>query len=477
MLQKIFIFSALLLVYFFWYIKLLVQKRDYSHLLLSFVVTSIPFLTSIPVFTPKYHTQVGTGSFTSKIFVMVPLIASFILLISKKNKHLFYIYTNERWILWILGLIAISLVNPFDVAKWGAVAFAVLFLSYIIFFRLIYSSLTPIQILNGIFASFLLLCVLQFLLALMYPLMGISFVTNIFQAGGGDWATRNGTRAGAIGVFVTPANLGLFSVLASGFFYATYLSKYQKKLSLCLLGINGVTIILTYSRTSYITLVVILFAMFYVFKNAEKPLLSLKSLFLGLIPALIAVYWLVFLSPFSETFLNTNADEMAQARFDHWIMGFDIFKSSPIIGVGINSHLEFVARSIELSKQIHNDFLTTNPIHNTHLIILAESGIIGFTLWVIFLVSMFNKAKWNISQGVNTVFALTQIALIMTYIIYGFTDWAPLSHSTFPIFLLFTYFNNKYSLNRLQKPVIPNSIPGNLNISTAKDHLLTTPYS
>jgi len=447
MLQKILIFSVLLFIYLIWYIYLLIHKKDYTHLFFSFVVTCIPFQMSVPIFVPHYHTVVGTGSFTSKIFLMIPLIASLILLIKQKNKNLFYLYKNENWILWILALTVISLLNPLNFAKWGTIAFGIAVLSYIFYFRLIYNSLNPVQVLKGIFASFLFLCLLQFMLALMYPLMGMSFVTSIFQAGGEGWATRNGTRPGAIGIFVTPANLGLFTVIASGFFYACYLSDYRKKMSLGLLMINSITIILTYSRTSYITLVVILFTLFYIFKNAKKPLISFKSLFLGVIPALILIYWLVFLSPFSGTFLKTNADEMAQARLDHWIMGLDIFRSSPIIGVGINSHLEYVAQTISLNKLIHNDFLTTNPIHNTHLIILAETGIIGLLLWVILLVSLFNKAKINIGQNVNTVLALSQIALIMTFVIYGFTDWAPLSHSTFPLFLLFTFFNNKYSIN------------------------------
>jgi O-antigen ligase len=137
---------------------------------------------------------------------------------------------------------------------------------------------------------------------------------------------------------------------------------------------------------------------------------------------------------------------MYQARLDHWTMGLDIFHRSPLIGVGINSHLEFVNRSPEMSKIIHNEFLTSNPIHNTHLIILCETGIIGFALWLIFIVTTFAKAKANMANNVNTIFSLTEIALLMTYIIYGFTDWAPVSHSTFPIFLLFTFFFGKYSL-------------------------------
>ncbi|HEY9195507.1 MAG TPA: O-antigen ligase family protein [Mucilaginibacter sp.] len=446
MLLKILIFFAIIAVYLVWYVILLIKKQETAHLFFSFIITCIPFQMSFPLYTPAYISTDGIGSFTGKIFLMLPLIASVMLLIIQKNKHVFYLYKNERWILWIMLLIVISFANPFNVARWGTIAFAIVMFSYIFYFRLIYNSLNPLQIMSGIFASFFFLCVLNFCLAILYPVLGVTFVTTIFQAGGDMWATRNGTRAGAIGIFVTPANLGLFSVIAAGFFFSDYLNGFKKKLSLIALIMVGITIIFTYSRTSYITLVVILFTIYYIFKNADKPLISLKTVFLGALPAVLVLYWLIFFSPFSATFLKTDADDMYQARLDHWTMGLEIFHRSPVIGVGINSHLEFVNRSAELSKQIHNDFLTSNPIHNTHLIILCETGIIGFALWLIFIVTTFAKAKANMASHVNTIFSLTQIGLLITYIIYGFTDWAPVSHSTFPIFLLFTFFFGKYSL-------------------------------
>ncbi|MDB4925322.1 MAG: O-antigen ligase family protein [Mucilaginibacter sp.] len=443
MIQKALIFIVLILVFFVWY---LFEKKDSKYLLLSFVITCIPFQMAIPLYVPMYIRDEGTGSFTSKIFLTIPLIVSIYLLIIKKNQGVFQFYKNEKWIYWVLLLILISICNPYNYAVLATVAFAIVFLSYILFFKLIYNYLGPADIVKGVFSSFMFLCILQFTLAILYPLLGVSFVTTIFQAGGEQWATRIGTRAGAIGVFVTPANLGLFTTIASGFFFASYLGNYQKKISLIFLFVNVITIILTYSRTSYITLVFVLFLMFFIYKNAKKPLFSFRSVLFGIVPALLVVYWIVFLSPLSAIFLKTDADQMYEARLDHWVMGMEIFKMSPIIGVGINTHVEFVNHAINLYKVVHNEFLTTNPIHNTHLIILTETGVIGFLFWVIFLVTSVVKAKQNIAVNNNVVFSLAQIGLIITLVIYGFTDWAPLSQSIFPIFLLFTFFSKKYSL-------------------------------
>lgn len=447
MLQKLLIFIVLIAIFLTWYF---IKKPNGKYLLFSFVITCIPFQISIPVFSPTYLTESGTGTFTSKFFLTIPLIVSVFLLISRKNLNLFRFYRNDRWTLWILLLIVISLFNPLDFAKEATLAFGVYCFSYILFFRIISNLLTPVEIVEGVFLSLVFLCGLQFILAILYPLLGVSFVTTVFQAGGEQWATRVGTRPGAIGIFVTPANLGLFTTIVSGFFFATYLSGFKKKLSLFVLSANVITIILTYSRTSYITLVFVLFLMYFIYKNSTKPLFSFKSIVFGIAPALLFLYWLIYFSPFSSIFLKTDADDMYQARLDHWIIGMQIFKTSPVIGVGINSHVEYINHQVGLYKSIHNEFLTINPIHNTHIIILAETGLIGFTLWLVFLLSSVVKAKNNISINNNIVFSLTQIGLLITYVIYGFTDWAPLSLSTFPIFLLFTFFSNKFSLQSLR---------------------------
>ncbi|MDB5110848.1 MAG: O-antigen ligase family protein [Mucilaginibacter sp.] len=443
MIQKAFIFILLILIYFIWY---LIENKDGKYLLFSFVITCIPFQMSIPVLEPLYATGSATGTFTSKIFLTIPLMVSAFLLLTRKNKSVLNYSQNERWIYVILFLTLISLFNPHNFAIWSTIAFVIILLSYILFFKLMYNYLEPTEIIKVVFSSFMFLCALQFILALLYPLMGVSVVTTVFQAGGGEWATREGTRAGAIGVFVTPANLGLFTTIASAFFFATYLAGYKKLLSLGLLIINAVTIVLTFSRTSYITLVFVLFLMFFIYKNSKKPLFSFKSIIFGIAPALLVVYWLVFYSPLSGIFLKTDADEMYQARMDHWLIGLEIFKMSPVVGIGINTHVEFVNRIVSLYREIHNQFLTTNPIHNTHIIILAETGILGFILWIFFILSSIVQAKKNLSVNNNVIFSLTMIGLLITYVIYGFTDWAPLSPSIFPIFLLFAFFSNKYSL-------------------------------
>lgn len=452
--KKVIVFAFIVLFYLVYFIILIINKKSKKHFLLSFVLTCVPFQIAVPLFTPAYETI--AGSFTAKMFFTIPAFAVLIMWWSGKRGNVVYLSREEKWVSYVLLLLLVSLVNPHNHAVWSTVAFAWFFITCIVFARLMANNLTPAEIIRGFYESFVFLCLLQAVLATCFPLLGITQVTDLFQVGGEEWSTRNGSRPGAVGVFVHPGNLALFAMMASSFFLACYLTGYRKKISLAILLVNVFTVVLTYSRTAYLTVILVQFAVYYLAHNARRPLISWKSLLLGVIPVASVLYWLVFASPLSENFLASNADEMAQARLDHWLIGLTIFRASPLIGVGLNTHLEFIANSPGLAKIIHNEFLTTNPIHSIHIIVLAEMGLLGAILWVFFLVNSIHQAKKNIALNNNTIFSLTQIGVITSFGLYGITDWSPFSYSIFPFFLFITFFFNKY--NHKTRPIINKRI-------------------
>ena len=462
------IFGVLTAWYISRYVMLRLRNQSTRHLLLSFVLTTVPFQIGIPLVTPTYHAM--PGSFTAKLFFSIPMLASLIMLVREKNTRFFYASRDERWVTLVLILVLVSFCNPNNYALWGTGAFAWLFITCVVFIRLVVNNLNPAEILEGFYESFVLLCVLQAVLAVCFPLLGIVSVTRLFQAGGEEWSTRNGSRPGAVGVFVHPGNLALFTMMASCFFQACYLTNLKKKLSFALLLLNAMTIVLTYSRTSYLTAVVAQVAAYYVYRNADKPLVSWKSVFLGIVPTVALLYWIVFISPLSSNFLASNADEMYQARLDHWQIGLAIFREAPLLGVGLNTHLEYIVNNIQLTKIIHNEFLTTNPIHDIHIVILAETGIVGFALWILFLGYSIHKAKVNIAGNNNIVFSLTHIGVIVCFVFYGITDWSPLSHSIFPLFIFLTFLAYKFSFGPHHFPhttFLPTKVPGVARVTHA----------
>ena len=137
---------------------------------------------------------------------------------------------------------------------------------------------------------------------------------------------------------------------------------------------------------------------------------------------------------------------MFAARMVHFTMAFYSFKVSPIIGVGLNAHLEYFSRNFSMFKEIPeiDEFFLNNPIHNIHLIILVETGIIGFFLWIALIVSNFRASLASLSNNKNQVLSLTLIGFILTYVIYGSTGWAPFSPSILPIFLFMIFFTIQF---------------------------------
>jgi len=417
---------------------------DVKYLFVSFFITITPFEFNIPLSSALYQTPGGTLG--NVFFINVPLILLCILSPLIKDRIPIFQLLKRKWILLILGLVLISFLNPYNQSKLETCIFLYFFLTNVLLFIVFSSILSKEEIIKGIYDGLMVLCLLQFLLALCFPLMHIAGVTKLFRLAADEWSTRNGTREGAVGIFVAPGNLALFVTLASTYFYSCFLTKFKTKTSLLLCIVNAGTVVLTYSRTSYLTYIFVLFSLYFIFSKKDKNLFSFAN-FLKFVTVVAGVLvWLIYFSPLSDAFLKSDADDMFAARMVHFTMAFYSFKVSPVIGVGLNAHLEYFSRNFSLFKEIPeiDEFFLNNPIHNIHLIILVETGIIGFFLWVSFIVSNFRASLASLASNKNQVLSLTLIGFILTYVIYGSTGWAPFSPSILPIFLFMVFFTIQY---------------------------------
>lgn len=204
-------------------------------------------------------------------------------------------------------------------------------------------------------------------------------------------------------------------------------------------------IFLTYSRTSYLALIITLSSCYYLNKNAHKNLFSVGNILKFVVPTVLALVYLIAYSPLSELFMGSDSSDQYDNRMVHWLMALHLFDASPIIGVGLNGHLSYLSQHLGIVNQMTtDDFFAINPIHNIHLIVLAEVGIIGMVLWIGFLFGNIFKAKKEISKGHNEILSLSMIGLFIAYIIYGLSGWAPFSTAILPIFLFITFFSIKY---------------------------------
>ena len=244
--------------------------------------------------------------------------------------------------------------------------------------------------------------------------------------------------------------MSLFIIITSSIFLAAYLKGYKKTLFKYLVLINTITLYLTFSRTSYLVYIFDLFLVFVVYKNAKKSLFTLRNVIKFFVPLTVFLVWLVFYSPLSESFLKGDSNDQIDNRFIHFFMALNAFELSPIIGVGLNTHVELFTKQSSLSNAITlDDFFTTNPIHNIHLIVLTETGLIGLLLWFFFIFKSYSKSKENLLKGKNEILNLSFIGTLTAFISYGLTGWAPFSQGILPFFLLISFFATKFNNSNL----------------------------
>ncbi|WP_254412300.1 O-antigen ligase family protein [Dyadobacter diqingensis] len=275
----------------------------------------------------------------------------------------------------------------------------------------------------------------------------MKIVTTLFHLTGDVGATRMGSesRAGAIGFFAHPGALALYSTISSVFFLFYILNKQNVKKSNFIFLLNLVTIVLTFSRTTYLVYILVIFLSYYILKNPKKSIFSLKNVLRLFLPLGLLFLWIIVFSPLSDIFLESDVNQQFDNRALHWLMAIEAFKQAPIFGVGLNTHLIYFSKHPTILKNLElSPFFLENPIHNIHLILLVELGLVGFIMWIIFLGRSVANSKFDISKGQNTALSITQIGTVIVYIFYGLTGWAPFSLNILPYFLFIMYFAEKY---------------------------------
>lgn len=437
--------SIILSFYVFRAVKEALAGKSSAYLIVSFFILTIP-LEIVKNITGSEN-AILPGTLSGDIQLNISVILCIAVLCFLYGFKIDFKVKLNSWITIFALLLIMSYFNPYNEKSSATLAFAFFLFSYIFLFHLISKNLTIQQIIKGTYDGLMYLCIFQFILAICFPLLNMVSVTGLFHEGAKDWATRQGNdRSGAVGLFEHPGSLAVFLLIASSFFVAVYFEGLKKSLTLILLVINGLTIILTYSRTAYIAYVIMIFSLYFIKKNAKKNIFSLINMVKVILPITIVIGWLVFFSPFSDQFLKEDSSAQYDNRMLHWLLSIIIFTTSPFIGVGINSHLAFLGKhsSIVSKLTVSGSFYTTNPIHNIHLIVLCETGIIGFFLWFLFIFKNIAIAKKQVAADTNTIMSLSLIGLFLSYLFYGVAGWAPFSSALLPYFLFITFFAIKF---------------------------------
>ena len=188
-----------------------------------------------------------------------------------------------------------------------------------------------------------------------------------------------GTRIQYVGIFNDPNDLGMLFVTCVPM--AAYLSGrgglmgLRRVFWLIVTGILVYGVYLTDSRGSLLALLAVMGL--YIWQR--KGVLIAGALGAAAVAVLLALP-----SRFNEIDVE---EASAQGRVDSWYEGMQMFQAHPIFGVGPDMYSDY-----------HH--LTA---HNSFVLIIAETGIIGFTLWLAFVVYSF-RMMWAGSRPPVTPF-------------------------------------------------------------------------
>ena len=184
-----------------------------------------------------------------------------------------------------------------------------------------------------------------------------------------------------------------------------------------------------------------------IFTTQHSSIFSVKNIFTRVLPILVAAVAVIFLTPLKNSFVGSNMDEMMIARLLHYYFGLLIFTQHPLLGVGLNTHVQYMTanfsfRSLGEFNLVYDTFLFYNPVHNIWIIWLAEFGIIGTLLIIAYFIYLFRKVKPTLRSNLvteNKIASMTSIGIICCFLVQGMADPTPLSPQMFQIWGLFFF--------------------------------------
>ncbi|MCL4354874.1 O-antigen ligase family protein [Patescibacteria group bacterium] len=153
------------------------------------------------------------------------------------------------------------------------------------------------------------------------------------------------------------------------------------------LMIGSIALFITLSRTAFFLWIVILLIEF--FLKIKKRF----KLLIGLLFILIFLILLIPFIPFSSRYIFSQfSQESFIQRYDLALSASQTFLNHPLLGVGLNNYLYYIP------SFLNNKILLVQPPHNIYLLILVQSGILGFFVFVKFLLNTFTQITKSLND-------------------------------------------------------------------------------
>jgi putative inorganic carbon (HCO3(-)) transporter len=145
------------------------------------------------------------------------------------------------------------------------------------------------------------------------------------------------------------------------------------------------TVIFTFSRGAFLAAVVGMGFLFLMYPPRPLQFIVFIGLGIGMMTFVPSTYYdriltLEDLIPNQSGRIDVWSDTAIQGRANHLLTGWAMFKANPILGIGLSNAS---TRYQEYSKEVGLAPTGTNrTLHNLYLEVVAETGIIGLTIFL-----------------------------------------------------------------------------------------------
>lgn len=203
--------------------------------------------------------------------------------------------------------------------------------------------------------------------------------------------------------FLDPNFLGLFMVLSLLMVLLSKIRLYQKFI---LGALFFFTLMFTYSRSSYLALIITL--IFYFIKTHKARYILVTFLFMVITAVMLP-------RPSGEGVRLERLFSITE-RLENWKFGWKVFIDHPILGIGFNT-----IRYAKISYLYPQDNLLVSHsgagLDNSFLLIAATSGIIGLTIFLLLLFQIY------LQTGILTQVSLVAIITHSFFVNSFFYPW------------------------------------------------------
>lgn len=179
----------------------------------------------------------------------------------------------------------------------------------------------------------------------------------------------------------------LSSLLPFLAFYLTYSKTKRGKLfSLLFLIVLTATLLLTFSRTAILVGLFGLFATLILLKKQNKFSTKQITILLLALTVLLLIFSQLIVGRFYS--LLTGTEETLNQRNELVKASVQMFLLNPVTGIGFNNFI----KTLPSISAVPPALILLQPVHNTYLLVLSETGLVGLALFILLLY----KARKNI---------------------------------------------------------------------------------